>query len=275
MLNSTFLLYRNYNEPLYIADAVTDLQNQCQRFQGDASINTLASRYFTWVRIQVEKYKSIRFNRIERMEIRRFSSRTRIDLPRRFTSFPRWESKILFKPTFPIPSLFRWILSRSRSIVEMIIRKTCHAIYQKQIPSRVHFSWLKRSERASRARQRIGGVQAWKENDKKGKEKKRRTWNLFLPARRLKEFGAGQVKQTSMREKGRKSFVFAYIEAVPRPYIGDARCLNDPQWSFVNPVRAHFKTIIRDFSTLILVIFKIPRVSWKHGSSCIHPRRGV
>lgn len=40
MLNSTFLLYRNYNEPLYIADAVTDLQNQCQRFQGDASINT-------------------------------------------------------------------------------------------------------------------------------------------------------------------------------------------------------------------------------------------
>lgn len=112
----------------------------------------------------------------------------------------------------------------------MIIRKTCHAIYQKQIPSRVHFSWLKRSERASRARQRIGGVQAWKENDKKGKEKKRRTWNLFLPARRLKEFGAGQVKQTSMREKERKSFVFAYIEAVPRPYIVASTILSDPLW---------------------------------------------
>ena len=52
MPNSTFLLHRNHNEPLYIAGTVTNLRNQCQRFQGNVSINTRLLES-TWARAGV------------------------------------------------------------------------------------------------------------------------------------------------------------------------------------------------------------------------------
>lgn len=138
MLNSTFLLYRNYNEPLYIADAVTDLQNQCQRFQGDASINTCLTVFRLGANTGRNTNRSVSTELQEWIAIHRARELIDASLPH----FLNENRSFLSNLSIHFGDRFDK-LSRSRFIVEIILERRRVSVVTRFIRSkflRVHFS---------------------------------------------------------------------------------------------------------------------------------------